>query len=127
MAVDGASVFRTILVTATLAACVSSLASWSIDTDRSTPHKHGLFEIREEARRFISGENAKGSEQWQALEPNAKVLVPRCAVPLQTQWTPTSLGRSKPSVMVICAAAVPNTVMKTWDVHVPVERKSHHP
>ncbi|MBB2673727.1 UNVERIFIED_ORG: hypothetical protein GGE44_003296 [Rhizobium esperanzae] len=49
------------------------LASWSIDTDRSTSDKHGLFEIREEARRFVSQENAK--EQWDLLEPNAKVLV----------------------------------------------------
>lgn len=127
MAAAPTSTLRTILFTATLAACVPCLAAWSIDTDRSTPDKHGLFEIREEARRFISLENAKGSEQWQALEPNAKVLVPRCAVPLQTQWTPKSLGRSKPSVMVICAAAVPNTVMKTWDVHVAVKRKPHHP
>ncbi|ARQ61678.1 hypothetical protein Kim5_PC00267 (plasmid) [Rhizobium sp. Kim5] len=54
-------------------ACVLCLASWSIDTDRSTSDKHGFFEIREEARRFISQENAK--EQWDLLEPNAKVLV----------------------------------------------------
>ena len=85
-----------------------------------------LFEIREEARRFIAQENARESQQWDVLEPNAKVLVPRCAVPLQAQWTPKSLGRSQPSVVVICTAAVPNTVMKRWDVHVPVKRKPGH-
>ncbi|RUM03904.1 hypothetical protein [Rhizobium chutanense] len=114
---------RPILLVATLSGCVACLASWSIETDRSTPEKHGLFEIREEARRFIAQENAKGQEQWDVLEPNAKVLVPRCAVPLQAQWTPKSLGRSQPSVMVICRAAVPNVVMKDWDLHVPVARK----
>ncbi|MBB3916793.1 hypothetical protein GGQ65_004102 [Rhizobium fabae] len=127
MAADGTSVLRSIFFAATLSGCVACLASWSIETDRSTPEKHGLFEIREEARRFIEQENARKHQQWDALEPNAKVLVPRCAVPLQAQWTPKSLGRSQPSVMVICPAAVPNTVMNHWDVHVPVERKLRRP
>ncbi|MGZ2385558.1 hypothetical protein [Rhizobium brockwellii] len=123
MAADGAPLLRSILLSAALSACALCLASWSIETDRSTEDTHGLFEIREEARRFISHENAKGHQQWDALEPNLKTLVPRCAVPLETRWTPKSYGRSKPSVMVICMAAVPNTVMRGWDVHVPVERK----
>ncbi|PDT02891.1 hypothetical protein CO666_18205 [Rhizobium chutanense] len=114
---------RSILVAATLSACILCLASWSIETDRSTADKHGLFEIREEAKRFIAQENTKGQQQWDVLEPNAKVLVPRCAVPLEAQWTPKSLGRSKPSVMVICATAVPNVVMNRWDVPVPVRQK----
>ncbi|EJC83559.1 hypothetical protein Rleg4DRAFT_6694 [Rhizobium leguminosarum bv. trifolii WSM2297] len=116
---------RLILFIATLSASVLCLASWSIETDRSTENHHGLFEIREKARRFIAQENAKGRQQWVVLEPNPKVLVPRCAVPLQTRWTPKSLGRSKPSVMVICAAAEPNAVMSSWDVAVPVQEKSN--
>ncbi|QKK26416.1 hypothetical protein [Rhizobium hidalgonense] len=116
---------RSILVTAGLLACALCLTSWSIETDRSTEYKHGLHEIREEARHFIERENAKGQQQWKVLEPNAKVLVPPCAVPLRTQWTPKSLDRSKPSVTVICAAAVPNAVMSDWDVAVPVQQKSN--
>ncbi|QKK33682.1 hypothetical protein FE844_024955 (plasmid) [Rhizobium indicum] len=114
---------RSILLSAALSACALCLASWSIETDRSTEDTHGLFEIREEARRFISHENAKGHQQWEVLEPNLKTLVPPCKVPLEAQWTPKSYGRSKPSVMLICTAAVPNAVMKRWDVHVPVEPK----
>ncbi|MGO6982988.1 hypothetical protein [Rhizobium leguminosarum] len=114
---------RSTLLTAALSACALWLASWSIEADRSTMDTHGLFEIREEARRFISQENAKGQQRWDVLAPNLKTLVPRCAVPLETRWTPKSYGRSKPSVMVICTAAVPNTVMRRWNVHVPVERK----
>ncbi|MBB4506758.1 hypothetical protein GGE48_002735 [Rhizobium leguminosarum] len=123
MAADCAPLLRSIRLSAALSACALCLASWSIETDRSTEDTHGLFEIREEARRFISQENAKGHQQWDALEPNMKTLVPRCAVPLETRWTPKSYGRSKPSVMVICTASVPNTVMRRWDVHVPIERK----
>ncbi|NEJ18712.1 hypothetical protein GR247_00805 [Rhizobium leguminosarum] len=123
LAADGAPLLRSILFSAALSACGLGLASWSIETDRSTKDTHGLFEIREEARHFISHENAKGHQQWDVLEPNLKTLVPRCAVPLETRWTPKSYGRSKPSVMVICPVAAPNTVMRRWDVHVPVERK----
>ncbi|MBY5437635.1 hypothetical protein HFO95_12865 [Rhizobium leguminosarum] len=123
LAADGAPLLRSMLFSVTLSACGLGLASWSIEPDRSTKDMHGLFEIREEARRFIAHENAKGHQQWDVLEPNLKALVPRCAVPLETRWTPKSYGRSKPSVMVICPAAVPNTVMRRWDVHVPVERK----
>ncbi|MBB3647535.1 hypothetical protein FHX14_003750 [Rhizobium sp. BK619] len=123
MAVESASMLRSILVAATLPACILCLTAWSIETDRSTEYKQGLFEIRQEARRFIAQENVSEHEQWNVLEPNAKVLVPRCAVPLQAQWTPKSLGRSKPSVMVVCPAAVPNAVMKRWDVPVPVRQK----
>ncbi|OWV72563.1 hypothetical protein ATY76_07015 [Rhizobium sp. R339] len=118
---------RSIFFITTLPVCVACLTSWSVETDHSTAGKHGFFEIREEARRFIAQENAKGRGQWDVLEPNAKVLVPRCAVPLLAQWTPKSLGRSKASVTVICAAAVPNGVMRRWNVHVPVKRKPARP
>jgi len=123
LAADDVPLLRSIQLGAALSACALGLASWSIETDHSTEHTHGLFEIREEARRFISHENARGDQQWEVLEPNLKTLVPRCAVPLETQWTPKSLGRSKPSVMVICTIAVPNSVMKRWDVHVPVKQE----
>ncbi|WP_306371884.1 hypothetical protein [Rhizobium aegyptiacum] len=51
---------RSLVFSIAFAACVSRLASLSIETDRSTPEKHCLFEIREEAGRFIAQENAKG-------------------------------------------------------------------
>ncbi|MET3756674.1 hypothetical protein ABID08_004052 [Rhizobium binae] len=105
-----------------LPTCVACLASWSVESDRSTPVKHGLFEIREEAKRFIVHENAKSHQQWEALEPNGKVLVARCAVPLQAQWMPRSLCRSKSSVIVICIAAEANAVTRRSEVHVPVKR-----
>ncbi|WP_072377278.1 hypothetical protein [Rhizobium tibeticum] len=108
-----------------LSAPAPTMASWSIENDLSTPDKHGLFEIREEARRFISKENAKGLQQWDVLEPNLKTFVPRCAVPLEARWTPKSFGLSRRSVMVICTVALANVAMENWSVHVPVRRKQN--
>lgn len=116
-------VLRSLLFITALFATAPTMASWSIENDRSTSDKHGLFEIREEARRFISKENAKGLQQWDLLEPNLKTFVPRCAVPLKAQWTPKSFGLSRRSVMVTCTAAIANVAMENWSVHVPVQPK----
>ncbi|MDR6890252.1 hypothetical protein J2X67_004794 [Variovorax sp. 3319] len=110
---------------ALLAASAPCLASWSIEDARSTAEIHGLYEIREEARRFVARENATGQGDWIALDPNLKILVARCAVPLKTQWTPRSYGMTGRNVMVSCAqVALPH---KPWNVHVPVGRTSPRP
>jgi hypothetical protein len=79
---------------------------------------HGLYEIREEARSFVARENAAGSREWVALEPNLKIVVARCVVPLKVQWTPRSYGMTGRNVMVTCAKAV--QPHQGWNVHVPV-------
>jgi hypothetical protein len=101
-----------------LVASAHCMASWSIEDARSTSEIHGLYEIREEARSFVARENAAGHGGWVALDPNLKILVPRCKVPLTTQWTPRSYGMTGRNVMVTCAqVALPH---KRWSVHVPV-------
>lgn len=112
---------RTLLLFLLLLASARCLASWSIEDDRSTTERHGLYEIREEAREFVAKENAKGQSTWVALDPNLKVVVPRCSVPLQTQWTPKSYGMTGRNVMVSCARVV--GPMQKWNVHVPVTPK----
>ncbi|MBJ2154202.1 hypothetical protein [Variovorax sp. IB41] len=97
-------------------------AAWRIETDRSTAEMHGLFEIRQEARDFVAKENARTHSGWVALDPNMKILVPRCSVPLETRWTPKSYGLTGRNVMVTCARAVGTTLQK-WNVNVPVTRK----
>jgi hypothetical protein len=101
-----------------LVASAPCLASWSIEDARSTAEIHGLYEIREEARSFVASENAAGHGDWAALDPNLKILVARCTVPLKTQWTPRSYGMTGRNVMVTCAQVAPPH--KAWNVHVPV-------
>ena len=117
---DAMNSSRTFLPLLLLLASARCLASWSIETDHSTAEMHGLYEIREEARSFVAKENAKGQSGWVALDPNLKVVVPRCSVPLKTQWTPKSYGLTGRNVMVICTQAV--GPMQKWNVHVPVAR-----
>lgn len=104
------------------------LAATTIDGMRSSDTVQGLHEIREKAREFVALENAKAQGTWEAGEPNLKVLVPRCAVPLRARWDAvrwSSVGRggelqphSRRVIAVVCAQAV--KASPKWDVHVPV-------
>lgn len=114
-----------------LTASAHGLAASGIEGMRSSDAVHGLYEIREAAREFIARENAKTHGTWEAMEPNLKVLVPRCAVPLTARWDTIrwlSNGkggelseRSRRVISVVCARAV-NPAQK-WEVHVPVTRQ----
>ncbi|MGJ7610076.1 MULTISPECIES: hypothetical protein [unclassified Variovorax] len=111
-----------------LTASVHCLAASGIEGMRSSDTVHGLHEIREAAREFVARENAKTQGTWEAMEPNLKVLVPRCAVPLTARWdTIRWLSNAKGGelsehsrrvISVVCTRAV-NPAQK-WNVHVPV-------
>ncbi|WP_266156528.1 hypothetical protein [Dyella silvatica] len=90
-----------------------------IADDRSNEVKHGLYDIREAARAFLVQQNSNNKTHWQAMDPNLKVLVSRCAVPLTAAWVPRSYGLSHLSVWVICTKTV-NKDEKAWKVPVPV-------
>ncbi|MGJ7566047.1 hypothetical protein ACSFBM_19510 [Variovorax sp. GB1R11] len=114
-----------------LTASAHCLAASGIEGMRSTDTVHGLYEIREAAREFITRENARTHGTWEATEPNLKVLVPRCAVPLTARWDTirwfanTKGGelseRSRRVISVVCTRAV--SPSQKWDVHVPVTQQ----
>lgn len=111
---------RSLLLPLLLLASARCFASWSIEADRSTAEIHGLFEIRQEARDFVARENAATRGEWVALDPNMKILVSRCSVPLETRWTPKSHGLTGRNVMVTCKRTVGSP--QKWSVNVPVAR-----
>ena len=116
------TISRALLFPLLLLASARCFAAWSIETDRSTAEMHGLFEIREEARSFLAKENARTHRGWVARNPNMKIAVPRCSVPLESQWTPKSLEQTGNSVMVTCTRAV--GTQQKWSVNVPVMQTS---
>ncbi|MBB5574334.1 MULTISPECIES: hypothetical protein [Rhizobium] len=94
-----------------------------IEDDRTNGVKHGLFEIREKARQFIASENMSGGTHWEVLDPNLKIQVPRCAVPLTAKWVPKTYGLSAPNVAVTCSRTIDGSSERHWDVFVPVSSK----
>lgn len=101
--------------------CFSKDTTDPIDQWHSTSTIHGLYEIREEARKFISNQNSTNHTKWVVLDPNYKIIVPRCLVPLKVKWAPKSYGLSQKSVLVYCTKSIStNNELKEWDVTVPV-------
>ncbi|QRY81756.1 hypothetical protein JVX91_11865 [Pseudomonas sp. PDNC002] len=91
----------------------SSLAAESLlERQRSTDAFHGLYEIDQAARAFVAIENARNQTDWVVTEPNLKILVTRCSVPLTTRWRAIRLfaqnGReiTRQVVEVSCARPV---------------------
>jgi len=97
---------------------------YSIEDSRTDATSHGLYEIREEAIKFVKQENAKHDSDWTAMEPNLKIMVPRCEVPLKTMWVPKDRGLSNKSVWVICEKTAKQSWKAggKWEVSVPVMR-----
>ncbi len=106
-----------------LVAGIASAIAATLDEDRTRGDIHGLFEIREAAVKFMAAENAKHGTRWQVLEPNRKILVAKCALPLHVTWVPKSHGLSGPNVAVSCARTVKPTIQHKWDVFVPVDKR----
>lgn len=84
---------------------------------RSGAEVHGLYEIREDVRKFIDKQNAENKTGWIAGDPDIRAQVPRCAVPLQIEWRQDAGRRS---VTVICTRTVKGSSEKSWDMPVPI-------
>jgi hypothetical protein len=96
-----------------------------IETSRSDDKRHGLYEVREEARRMIYKYNKKHHTHWVALGADLRIMLPRCATPLRSRerkwsgkdyWT----GRDYDFVKVVCTKVKPGTFgnKKRWTVQV---------
>ena len=86
---------------------------------RTTAQTHGLYEIREEAMQFLDREGQKKREGWRALDPDIRIQVDRCAVPLKSAWVQKSAEFPYPTIEVSCAKTIDKRHPQ-WKVAVPV-------
>ncbi len=92
-----------------------------IEELRSTETTHGLYEVREAARKFVAEENTRERSNWIALEPNLKSQVTKCAVPLKAKWAPKSAGMTGKNVLVYCTKTIyVSAPSEQWTLAVPV-------
>ena len=47
---------------------------------------HGLYEIREAGREFLARKRHRKG-MWKAIDPDMRIIFPRCAGPLRTRWS----------------------------------------
>jgi hypothetical protein len=93
-----------------------------IDESHTTDSRHGLYEVREEARKFVAEFNAENHTYWLAGEPNLKSMVTKCAIPLRATWAPKSYGLTGKAVLVYCSKIIDGAHAERdqWTLQVPV-------
>jgi hypothetical protein len=94
---------------------------------RNTAEIHGLYEVREEARKFLRQQPRPKTGAWVAVGPDIRMQAPRCAVPLRSRWARASdHTENLPGVLVTCKKTV-DKKDPSWaifvDAYVPAERK----
>ena len=96
----------------------------SIEENRSTADKEGLYEIRQEARKFLVAHNKKNNTRFKALDPNLNETYPKCSTPLAVSWVPKSYGLAQPAVFVRCKKSVSEHGRK-WEAIVRVSKRGN--
>lgn len=94
--------------------------TWPIKGDRSTDTKHGLYEIQQTAAKFVRQYNKTHRTTLVVGEPDLRITVPRCAVPLTTRWGPPATRERNRVAIVGCSKAVSNPGQQHWQVDVTV-------
>ena len=94
----------------------------SIEQDRSTAEKEGLYEIRQAARKFLIAHNQKNKTTFKARDPNLNEQYPKCSTALAVSWVPKSYGLSQPAVFVRCKKSVSQHERK-WESIVAVAKR----
>jgi hypothetical protein len=98
--------------------------TWPIKGDRSTDTKHGLYEIQQTAAKFVQHHNKRHRTTLVVGEPDLRIMVPRCAVPLSTKWGPPATRERNSVAIVSCRKTVPGPGKQRWDVDVTVYEAS---
>lgn len=95
--------------------------TWSIKDDRTNASKHGLFEVQAAAREFVEKENKRLGTNLVTGEPDLRIVVPPCEVPLDVKWKTAGSRRTRSAVTVHCRKADPkHDGQKRWDIEVLV-------
>jgi hypothetical protein len=84
---------------------------------QSNESTHGLYEIRAEAKNFLDRQNARNGTDWRPIDPDIRIVVDRCAIPLRSKWT---TFESRKSVLVSCGRTIASASQRRWDLPVSI-------
>lgn len=117
--------FIQIIMVLLLSSVISLLAHATsfVENDFGNDKIEGLAYINIKAKQFINEYNQQNHTNWQSLEPNAKILVPKCVVELKVKLSNNILGNvnspNKDDITVFCEKTHdPN--QKKWRVLIHV-------
>ena len=99
-------------------------ASYSISDSHTTETTHGLWEIKEAAETFQKIEEKKNHIYREVLDPNLKIIVPRCITNLRAEWNAINqVQGDKYTISVFCDRTIESKSNRKWKVLVPTKYK----
>lgn len=87
---------------------------------RGNAQIHGLYDIREAARAFLTRESVGRKVALTPMDPDIRIVVPRCLVRLTARWARNTIEHDQPGVEVVCKRSVNEKYDHSWDVFVPL-------
>jgi hypothetical protein len=87
---------------------------------RGNAQVHSLYDIREAARAFLTRASVGRKVAYRPMDPDIRVVVPRCLVPLTARWARKTIEYDQPGVEVVCKRSVNKKYDHSWDVFVPL-------
>ena len=87
---------------------------------RGNAQVHSLYDIREAAREFLTRKSVGRKVAYEPMDPDIRIVVPRCLVPLTARWARKSIEYDQPGVEVVCKRSVNKRYDHSWDVFVPL-------
>lgn len=108
-----------------------SYAQTEVDKDFGDKDRQGLKYVKDISHAFIKRHNNKYGTKWQALEPDARLMVGKCQVPLKARWVKIRADQTFYSnnvkvwhIGVSCSRIVKHSHFerKSWDILVPTTR-----
>lgn len=94
-----------------------------VQKDMGDDRRQGLKFINDQAVEFVNHYNQEHQTHWKSLEPNAKILLSKCVLPMTSEWSNRFVDGYKPKigleriyVLVKCEKDVNG---KSWKVEIP--------
>ena len=87
---------------------------------RTSGGMQGMYEVREEARKFLKRQPPPVQGKWAALLPDVRTFVPTCAVPLRTRWAVPSDGEEGGTGVIVTCQKSTDKKYKKWNAFVAV-------
>lgn len=89
---------------------------------RNRNDMQGLLEIRERARVVIDAENRQRHTRWTLLDPDIRIVLTRCAVPMTAALVMSGKQAAGPYVLVACSRTVSPQTETNWSIPVLIDQ-----
>lgn len=107
-----------------------ALAETYVQEHTGDKYRQGWKYVNDVSKDFVKHQNAKNGTKWRVFEPDGRMMVGRCQVPMKAQWATVKPKQTfyhsnvkMWHIKVSCTNAVTKvTGKKHWEIFIPTDR-----